>query len=546
MMDFDDILPLIDGYGSYQKRLFFLIIIPSLASNGFGYFNYFFISGIPDHWCFVPELAYLPLEEQKNISLPIEIKDGAEKYSQCRMYDINYTRLLQNDYDFKRHHWPITDCKHGWTYDKSMFRTTLVAEMNIVCDKEWMINVAVSLYYAGGMIGSLWFGYVGDKWGRKVGFISCCIFYAIISVIACFPPNYTVYIVYRFLIGMAFPAFFQLPFVIAMEIISVEKRTRDGMLSSACFSVGLLTTSTIAYALKEWFPIALATSVPLFFLFIYFFFIPESPRWLVSQDRYNEAEAIVQKIARCNKRNIGNNFLKTHLCYKEKKLENTKIEDPSYLDLFKYPTMRKNFIILTIDWFVVCFAYPVFSFGVSLLDIDEYLGAAISSFVEIPGIVFSWIVMEKMGRKWSMFITLGIGGLSCLCIIFLTMDYVWSIVILTNIGKFCIAGTWAIVYVYGCELFPTVLRNSALSASSLIANFASIASPYLLLLKNVSQMLPVIIIGLICLLSAIITLWLPETKNKHLPQTIEESEMLKAERCCNFCRRKKIYDIKVI
>ncbi|XP_023211270.1 organic cation transporter 1-like isoform X2 [Centruroides sculpturatus] len=536
-MDFDEILPLLDGYGVYQKVIFWFVMVPSLIASAFGYFNFVYVSGTPDYWCFVPELSHLPLDLQKNLSLPLETLDGVETHSKCQMYDVNYTQLLLNRSFVPNENWPKVNCQHGWSYDHSVFRTTLIEKFNVVCDKDWMPTVALSLYYVGGIVGSLWFGYVGDKWGRRIGFISSCTFYAAISIISCFPSNYIAYIVYRFLSGMAFPAFFQLPFVIAMEIISVEKRTRDGMLSSASFSVGLVITSGIAYSLQEWFPISLATSFPLLLLFIYFFFVPESPRWLVSQDRYEEAEEIVQKIAKYNKRNIGPNFLKTHLCYKSKK--EYEMAEPSYLDLLKYPVMRKNFIILTFDWAVMCFCYPVFSFGVSLLDINLYLGCAISSAVEVPGIVFSWIVMEKVGRMWSMFITLGVGGLSCLCIAFINQDYVWLIVTLTNIGKFCIAGAWAIVYVYGSELFPTVLRNSALSASSLVASAASIGSPYLFMLSSISHMLPLIVVGIISFLSAILTLWLPETKGKHLPQTIEESEMLTSNFSNIFSKKKE-------
>ncbi|XP_023230328.1 carcinine transporter-like [Centruroides sculpturatus] len=525
-MDFDDVLPHIGGYGRYQIFFFSFIVIPSNILSGFGYINFLFVSGIPDHWCFVPELQFLSLELQKNLSIPTEEVDGTRRYSKCLMFDVNYTQILQY-YNNSRRNWPKVKCRHGWNYERSVYDTTLISEMNIVCDRSWMSTLANSAYYIGGIIGSLWFGYMGDKWGRKPAYITAVVFYLGASVLSCFPTNYAAYILYRGLVGVTFPASFQIPLVIVMEIMSPDKRTRDGMLSNIYFSVGLALTAGIAYILRKWFTIALATSLPLLFLCITFFFVAESPRWLISKNRYEEAENVVQKIAKYNGTKIEKNFLKMHLFSGKDERKEIKEANHSYLDLFRYPTMRKNFIILTIDCIIISLAYPVLSFGVSLLNINEYLASATSSLVEIPGIIFSWIIMEKIGRMWSMVVTMSLGGLSCLCVSLFSLDYVWTINILTNLGKFFISGAWAIVYIYGCELFPTDLRNSAISATSLLANAASIASPYVLMLKNVDQMLPFVLVGVISLISALLTLLLPETKDKHLPQTIAESEMLR-------------------
>lgn len=43
----------------------------------------------------------------------------------------------------------------------------------------------------------------------------------------------------------------------------------------------------------------------------YYWVVPESPRWLLSRDRIDEAEAIVQRIARINKRSIPANYLRS-------------------------------------------------------------------------------------------------------------------------------------------------------------------------------------------------------------------------------------------
>ncbi len=63
-MDFDDILPLVGDFGLYQKILF-LLMIPFAFFVAFVYFSQIFMTLVPEeHWCRVPELANLSLEER--------------------------------------------------------------------------------------------------------------------------------------------------------------------------------------------------------------------------------------------------------------------------------------------------------------------------------------------------------------------------------------------------------------------------------------------------------------------------------------------------
>lgn len=63
-MDFDDLLPHIGDFGLYQKILF-LLMIPFAFFVAFVYFSQIFMTLVPEeHWCRVPELEHLTLEER--------------------------------------------------------------------------------------------------------------------------------------------------------------------------------------------------------------------------------------------------------------------------------------------------------------------------------------------------------------------------------------------------------------------------------------------------------------------------------------------------
>ena len=61
-------------------------------------------------------------------------------------------------------------------------------------------------------------------------------------------------------------------------------------------------------------------------------------------------------------------------------------------------------------------------------------------------------------------------------------DVVGTVLVMT--GKFAIAGSFAIAYNYTAELFPTVVRNSAVGLGAMAARFSGSLTPLITLLVN--------------------------------------------------------------
>ncbi|EAT34639.1 AAEL013145-PA [Aedes aegypti] len=69
IVDFDDLLPHVGEFGRYQKILF-LLMIPFAFFVAFVYFSQIFITIVPEeHWCWVPELEHLSVEERSTKKL---------------------------------------------------------------------------------------------------------------------------------------------------------------------------------------------------------------------------------------------------------------------------------------------------------------------------------------------------------------------------------------------------------------------------------------------------------------------------------------------
>ncbi|XP_076358160.1 carcinine transporter-like isoform X2 [Tachypleus tridentatus] len=255
--------------------------------------------------------------------------------------------------------------------------------------------------------------------------------------------------------------------------------------------------------------------------------LPESPRWLLSNNRIDEAEVIIQKIAKVNKKEIPPNFIRTFL--EEWKDTNSEVkgeESKAYiLDLFRNRNLCKKVTIVSFVWVVNAVVYSGLSLGASQLGVNAYLAFAISSLVEIPADLLVWYAMDAWGRRWVTCGTMLVGGLACICTIFIPNDNVWGPVILSNIGKFGIAASFAVIYVYAGELFPTVLRGSAMAIGSVVSSVGLIAAPHILYLSELyGRAVPIIIMGIMSVAGATAVAFLPETLNTHLPQTVKDGE----------------------
>jgi OCT family organic cation transporter-like MFS transporter 4/5 len=98
------------------------------------------------------------------------------------------------------------------------------------------------------------------------------------------------------------------------------------------------------------------------------------------------------------------------------------------------------------------------------------------------------------------------------------------LITLSMIGKLSITASYGIIYIFSAEIFPTPIRNVAVGASSMSARVGGILCPYLNMLGEYWRPLPLIVYGVFAFSGGLLSLLLPETLNRQLPETIEDGE----------------------
>ncbi|KAJ0183344.1 hypothetical protein K1T71_001320 [Dendrolimus kikuchii] len=133
-------------------------------------------------------------------------------------------------------------------------------------------------------------------------------------------------------------------------------------------------------------------------------------------------------------------------------------------------------------------------------------------------------VIKYIKRKTTMIIG-NVLCSSCFIIIAFVPEGKASVVLGCFGVLFCYM-VFIVIYLYCTEMFSTVVRNSAVGISSMMARFGAMIAPFIADLKPYGKWCAPIAFGIFSLMTAVLCRFFPETKDCELLMTIEEGEAL--------------------
>lgn len=94
-------------------------------------------------------------------------------------------------------------------------------------------------------------------------------------------------------------------FISATELVGPKFRVVTSATCSSMFAVGQVILGGVAWVVQPWRYMIIALHVPCFLIITYYWILSESVRWLLSKGKYEEAKAVLEKVARVNKTQIS-------------------------------------------------------------------------------------------------------------------------------------------------------------------------------------------------------------------------------------------------
>ncbi|KAK3098132.1 hypothetical protein FSP39_016465 [Pinctada imbricata] len=242
----------------------------------------------------------------------------------------------------------------------------------------------------------------------------------------------------------------------------------------------------------------------------------------MSRGRMEEAIVILRRAAKTNGRAMPQNL---HLKYENENIRNMEI----IKELLSSRKLLLYWSIASANWFVVSFIYYGIKINIGKLGGDLYVSFTLLVIAETIGCALLF-AMDFIGHKRLHMIAMALTCVACVVPIFLILfsneSMHWMTVTFAVIGKLFVSTAFGMIYVYTGEIFPTVVRQFTIGSCAVFARIGSLSSPYLYHLAEgkMKRALPLILYGVIIAVVTLLTILLPETSRRKLPDHVKESE----------------------
>ena len=187
----------------------------------------------------------------------------------------------------------------------SGFDTGVISGALLFINEDWNLSdylqgILVSSVLIGAVIGAASNGILADIFGRKKIIIATAIIFIVGSVMCAFAPNIGVLVVSRILVGLAIGI---VNFVVPLYLSEISPKNFRGTIVSLyqwAITAGILfsymVNAVFAHAVYNWRWMLFAGVVPGLILLVGMSFLKDTPRWLVSKGRFDEAKEVFNKI----------------------------------------------------------------------------------------------------------------------------------------------------------------------------------------------------------------------------------------------------------
>ncbi|XP_031333459.1 organic cation transporter protein-like [Photinus pyralis] len=501
--------------GSFGKWQFRIVVLMSLLKIPIAWVQLGIVFIAPtttEFWCKPPkQFMNLSKSEWKSmISVNDDLLNITKISSSCFMKNV----VEPNSDNL------IIPCKWGYEYNRTEMSSSIISEWDLVCDKSFLVEILQMCVMLAILLGMPIFGPAADKFGRKIVLMTSIWLQTLFGLASTLSPWFPGFFIFRFLSSLSTSGIMIVSFVMCIEVSSNASRSTIIVLHGIPFGLGFSLMGLLAYFIRDWRVLLIVQYVCCALYCCYYWFVPESPRWLLAVDRKEEAVEILEHAATVNRKDVS---------AIKKTIDAYHYVDPEKHMILKalkvYPKFRGRTLILSLNWLAIgCLYFGLYQLAGTLSE-NIYVSVCITGLISIPSNLIAVYIVRGCGRKLAMALSSLFTGVC----IFASMATVysnsfWASVSFFGCAMFGLIILYSVVHLFTGELYPTTLRNSASGLNMMFAKVGGMVSPFIIGTGAIFWYVPFVTFGTVAMLMPLLLIPLPETKNMELPELANDIE----------------------
>jgi len=373
------------------------------------------------------------------------------------------------------------------------------------------IGSLIGIGFGGQLVGAISFGWIAERWGRRNAMLATLLIFSLGALACAAAPSYEVLWWLRFVQGIGLGGEIPLMAAYVNEFARAEGRGRFSLSIQVLFAIGLLAVALVSvYVVPHWgwqwmFIIG---GLPALIAIPMRSILPESPRWLASQGRYEEADRALTRIEDAAKRD-GKTILGL-----PNNLPTVAEVKPRIGDLFKGIYLGRTLTV----WLMWIGAYFV-SYGITAwmptifrtvyhLDVPQSLAyGLVGSTVGLCGTITAIYLIEAIGRRRMLALSLGGCSVPLLSFAFLPQLSAAGTLTVATAGFLFLSMSLISLATYTAEIYPTHLRALGGGVASAFQRGASMVGTTVVgwVLPSFGLNAVFVMFGLFALMGAVVT-----------------------------------------
>jgi len=348
------------------------------------------------------------------------------------------------------------------------------------------IGVLIAIGYLGQLLGALIFGSLAESNGRIRSAAAAVAIMSVMSLGCAISATFGSLLACRFLQGVGVGGEMPVAAVYINELSKARGRGRFFLLYELIFPIGLMVTGQIGAVLVPllgWQVMFLIGGIPGLIVTWQLLRLPESPRWLITQGRLEEAEAIVRDM----EAHADSRVLPAQATRQPGGVASSSGgARGTWRDLLGTPYRRRTLTVWTL-WSCTYFItnglnnwMPTLYNQVYHLNLQQSLRAGtLTNVVQVFVLLGCAFLIDRTGRRRWTVACFAIGGLLLALLGVASAPSVGTVISVVTLSYGVIGSANAVLYLYTPEIYPTRMRAIGTGAATCWLRLASAVGPLL-------------------------------------------------------------------